>query len=574
MVIGNPPWSATENRQYPFIDGRVKESYADPSSNTLLIALYDPYVKAVRLASDRIQEGENGGIVAFVINGGFIDSNSFDGFRKAILKEFDVIYCYNLRGNQRTAGEMSRQEGGKIFGSGSRAGVAILILVKRPNHFSKKRQRADATILYRDIGDYLSREEKLDILRESSLAETDWQIIKPNLEGDWVNQRTEVFRSMRLLSRLPQTRGIGETGPVFESQTLGVNTSRDAWCYNSSIERLRDNIERSMDFFNEVVSGFHQTNPTGSAREVDTQAKAFVTKDDAQFHWRPTNYRDLANGALYTIDETGLRIGMYRPFAKQRFYFSRRLNERVGSLFEAYPRPETKNLTISVNRAAPHGMFHTLMTDAIPDWHLTGDSVCFARWRYVTSDEALKVRASGNERSDLKRVSNISERALSEFRQHYADASIAEDDLFYYAYGVLHSEQWRETFAADLAKSPPRIPVAASVADFRRFTDAGRELADLHVNYETVDPYDLREIHADRWNPDSPTAFHVDKMSYSGKRPNLDRSQIVCNAGLTLAGIPPKAHDYRLGTRSALDWLVERYRVRTDKKSGITNDPK
>ena len=213
------------------------------------------------------------------------------------------------------------------------------------------------------------------------------------------------------------------------------------------------------------------------------------------------------------------------------------------------------------------------MTDSIPDLHLTGDSVCFPRWRYVRSDEALEDHPSARTNRDLVRVSNINEQALDEFRQQYADRSITADDLFYYTYGVLHSQQWRDTFEADLAKSAARIPMAASIYDFGRFTYAGRELADLHVSYESVEPYELDEVYADGWDLESPTAFQVEKMNYGSKRPNLDRSRIVYNSGVTLAGIPGKAHDYLLDNRSALDWLLDRYRVTTHRNSGITNDP-
>ena len=248
------------------------------------------------------------------------------------------------------------------------------------------------------------------------------------------------------------------------------------------------------------------------------------------------------------------------------------MNVWVASLTFS-PRPDTENLVIAVSRTAPNASFHTLMAEAIPDWHFTGDSVCFARWRYVANSEALKGHPSANTSLDFVRVSNINEQALHDFQERYADTSITADDLFYFTYGALHSQQWRETFAADLAKSPARIPMATSTDEFWVFAGAGRELAGLHVNYESVDPYDLDEVYTDGWDPESPDAFRVEKMTYAGRRPNLDRSRIVCNSGITLAGIPEKAHSYQLGTRSALDWMVDRYRVVIHKKTGITNDP-
>ena len=237
VIVGNPPWSATNNRRYPTIDRQVQQRYAAPSNTSLVQALYDPYVRAIRLASDRIQASANGGIVAFVTNGGFIDSNAFDGFRKAVAKEFHAVYCFNLRGDARTAGEKRQREGGGIFSQESRAGVAIVLLVKKPG------ESPGATIHYRDIGDYLSREAKLEILVGSRLATTDWQIITPNEYGDWINQRSEAFQTL-----LP-------VASIFTTQTQGLVTRRDAWCYNSSASKLKKNIHNTVSFYNSQVEG-------------------------------------------------------------------------------------------------------------------------------------------------------------------------------------------------------------------------------------------------------------------------------------------------------------------------------
>ncbi len=564
IVIGNPPWSATNNRAYPSIDGQVKEMYAKPSNTSHLSALYDPYVKAIRLASDWIQDGENGGIVAFVTNGGFIDSNAFDGFRKTIANEFDVIYCYNLRGNARTSGERRRAEGGGMFDASARAGVAILFLVKR---YPPSPPDAAIPINYRDIGDYLKREEKLALVGQSRLSRTDWQTIRPNEHYDWINQRSSVFSSMRPLAGGSSI----SPAPVFLLGTLGIKTNRDAWSYNSSQDTLRDSIQRSLRFYNAQVQAFQDSSPAGKVSEKTKQAKARVAKDDEQFHWDARNYRDVANGVRYFEDEDAYRIASYRPFFKQRLYFDRNLINSVYKLPEMYPNAGAKNLGIAFSREGSVAPVHTFMTESIIDWHLTGDTAYFPRYRYLIPNRPAKQKSFQD--AQLQRVSNINPAALSEFRAHYGDSGISENDLFYYTYGLLHSRQWRDTFANDLAKSAARIPMAASLADFRAFVAAGRELADLHVNYETVEPYALEEIHAPNWNADAPAAYRVEKMKYAGKQRNADKSTIIYNAGITLAGIPAEAHDYKLGTRSALDWLIDRYRITTHKKSGITNDP-
>ena len=567
VIIGNPPWSATNTRRYPTIDGKIQQQYAEPSATKHLSALYDPYVRAIRQASDRVQSSPEGGVVAFVTNGGFIDSNAFDGFRKALVEEFHAIYCYNLRGDQRTAGERSRQEGGKIFGSGSRASVAILILVK------KSGQSASGTIYYHDIGDYLTREQKLEVLDESRLTTTKWQALTPNEHGDWINQRNETFQTLRPLVPAGTDLHGNETlyAPIFIRETLGLQTGRDAWCYNSSTRRLQDNISRSVDFYNGQVQAFRETYSTGSAATLRGQAKNFVTDDPTSFHWREEVYRDLARGMKYTFDEADVVPSAYRPFFKQQLYFNRQLNCRIREFPQIYPDVEAANLGISIVSQGSNNPFHALMTDTIPDSELTSHTVYFPRYRYIPA-QAL-TRPPNPDIPELERISNMNPTAVAEFREHYGDDGITEDDLFYYTYGMLHCQQWREAFADDLSKTPARIPMAASVDDFHAFVEAGRELAKLHVDYESVEPYKLEEIHAPGWDADAPSAYRVEKMSYAGTRPNLDPTRIIYNAGITLAGIPEHAHEYRLGSRSALDWLIDRYQVTTHKASGIVNDP-
>ena len=381
VVIGNPPWSATENRDYPTIDQRVKETYADTSVATLREALYDPYVKAIRQASDRVLGNDEGGAVAFVTNGGFIDNKSFDGFRKAVVEEFDIIYCYNLRGDQRTAGERSRQEGGKVFGSDSRAGVAILLLVKKPTKSS------GAKLYYNDIGDYLKREEKLEILETSSLTTTEWRTIKPNVHGDWVRQRSELFPLLRPLG--PQEGEIVGMAPVFLLESLGLYTGRDAWCYNSSKNRLCDNIERTVRFYNDQMEAFSKIDATGNQKERETHAKEFVGVTPKQFHWRPENYRHMVRAREYDVSAGNFTVGAYRPFFKQRLYFNPELNSRIRKFTLIFPDPTSENLGIALTATGANVPFHALMTNSIADSHLNADTAYYPRWRYMLLEEAL-----------------------------------------------------------------------------------------------------------------------------------------------------------------------------------------
>ena len=559
VILGNPPWSATDNREYSNVDKRVKETYADTSTAMLREALYDPYVKAIRQASDRILGSEKGGVIAFVTNGGFIDAKSFDGFRKAIAKEFDAIYCYNLRGDARTSGELRQEEGGGVFDSGSRAGVAILLLVKKPGESS------GATVFYRDIGDKLSREDKLQILTESSLKSSDWEIIKPNAHGDWINQRSQAFSSLRSLA--PEEVDSTGLASVFLSESVGLITRRDQWVWNSSDRRLRENVRTTVASYEQIRKEFAKTSPSGKSKDRLAAAKRFVRNTPGEFHWNAESYRDLANGREYEVEEDGFTAGMYRPFFKQRLYFNPQLNSRIGRFAEIYPDPKSKNLGIAVTATGANVPFHAIMTDSIADSHLNADTKYLPRWRYLPPSEALSTS------DKLERTSNINPSALADYRERYENESITDDDLFYHVYGVLHSRQYRETFAADLGKSPVRIPMPDTLDGFREFAKAGEELASLHVGYESVEPYGLEIRIVDGWDIDLPGAYRVTKMAYRRKGKETDKSEIRYNAGITISGIPEEAHEYQLGSRSALDWLVDRYEVKTDSKSGITNDP-
>ena len=556
VVIGNPPWSATENRDYPTIDKRVRQTYADASVAVLKEALYDPYVKAIRQASDRVLGNQQGGIVAFVTNGGFIDNKSFDGFRKSVVQEFDAVYCLNLRGNANTSGELRRQEGGGVFDADSRAGVAILVLVKKPGESN------GAKLYYGDIGDYLKREEKLEVLDLSRLATTDWRVITPNVHGDWVNQRSEVFPLLRPLASEENERE--GNAPIFLLESVGLVSRRDAWVWNSSDEKLRRNVGQTLKFYKGKVEEFSKLGVSGNQRERKEKAKEWVGKTPRDFHWNDDSYRDLGNCESYQVDDGGFTVGTYRPFFRQRLYFNSQMNSRTGKFAGIFPNPTSENLGIAVTGTGVNHPFYTLMTESIVDDGFTGHSAYFPRWCYVRREEAL------GESKVRERVSNVNPTALSEYREHYGDPSIDEDDLFYHVYGLLHSKEFRGTFAADLDKSAPRIPMPEKLEDFRAFARAGRELSRIHTEYEHIEPHDLEVQVALGWDLDASDAYRVLKMGYASK---TDKTRIRYNAGITIAGIPEDTQKYQLGSRSALDWLIDRYQTSIHKDSGIVNDP-
>ena len=569
VIMGNPPWSAMKNRSYSYIDSRVKESYAKMSSTKHLSALYDPYVKAIRLASDRVHSNANGGVVAFVTNSGFIRNDAFNGFRKKLAREFHSVYCYDLRGDARTSGERRRREGGSVFDAGSRAGVAVLILVKRPEPVPD----GGAHIHYRDIGDYLNRREKLAILGSSRLSLTDWDQVQPDSFGDWLGQRSQGFSRLRPVSNGDQASTERSRAAIFSQRTLGIVTSRDAWCYASSKQHLVENIGQTIEFYNEQVEKFRSDGFKGSASDLLEAARDFVVDDPTKFHWDDKNYRHLSRGITYELDESGFRAAAYRPFQKQNLYLDRNLNNSVRNYPELFPEPGSRNLGIYVTGHSSTVPFSVIMSDCIMDSGFAsgnGSSPCYYRWTYANSGNGSLGQESA---SSAARTSNINPVAVAEFQSHYDMRSIDDDDLFHYIYAVLHSKQYRESFVNDLGKMPARIPMAASAVDFRKFVDAGVELANLHVNYEQVDTYDLDEVHREGQKPNGERVYRVTKMSYGGPKRNPDKTKIVYNSEIELHDIPPKAHEFLLGTRSALDWVLERYQVKTHGKSGIENDP-
>jgi predicted helicase len=566
VIIGNPPYSAgqdsqndnNQNQKYPTLDRRIETTYAARSTATLKNSLYDSYIRAIRWASDRIK---NEGIICFVSNGGYIDGNTADGLRLTLSAEFDAIYCYNLRGNQRTAGELSRKEGGKIFGSGSRSTVAVLLLVKGGKSTTSKSGRQ---VFYRDIGDYYTREQKLTILSGQDLASVDWTQITTSPEGDWINQRDPHFNSFtRIGSKTPQEERI------FSVYSGGLKTSRDAWAYNFSASKLHENMQSTIAFFNSQVEDFLDLcQREGIVAPVRQIVDDFVDRNPKRFSWDQADKERLRRGAHYTFDESSVRVGLYRPFMKQMVYFNRNLNNRVFQLPAIYPKAEHENFgfyNVGNGSAVP---FSVLMTDALPDLHVTGagsGGQFFPRYTYRQlggGDDLF----SYTEVDGYERVDNITDAALQDYQGTYGGA-VTKDDIFYYTYGLLHSSTYRTQFAADLKKSLPRIP---KVYDFYGFVEAGRKLADIHLGYESAQPYPLDEKVTGTPSTQPSDLYRVQKLRFGAKG---DRSTIIYNSRIVLSGIPEEAYRYQLGARSAVEWIIDRYQVKTDKASDIVNDP-
>lgn len=592
VIIGNPPYSVGQtsgndnaaNFKYPTLDASIERTYAALSTVTSKRTLYDSYIRAIRWASDRI--GDHG-IIGFVTNGGFIDANTADGLRKSLASEFATIYVYNLRGNQRTAGELSRREGGKVFGAGSRNTVAITFLVKKPNAVGR------ASVRYRDIGDYLSRERKLEIVAGDRVESIDWTDIAPNDAGDWVNQRGDDFESWQMLG--DKDAGTG----VFGTYSLGLATGRDAFVTGFSRDTVTKRAETMCDFFNLTLERA-KAKAKSLGEPLKNVAESAIVIDPQEFVWTRTDRQRLARGNAVAFSGERVFTSVYRPFTRQNTYFSADLNAMVYRLPSMFPTPNHPNYGFLVMAPRMEANFAALATNSLPDLaSFTYATQFFSRWTYERAEDDADAQGAfefsdedGTEVVDgYRRVDNITDATLKQYREWYGDLGAPavsttemKDRIFAFAYGLLYSADYREQFAADLKRSLPRIP-RVGAADFAAIADAGQRLLDLHIGYEDVDPYSLTVASAgssteiSAYTPSGPGSadlyawFRVEKLKWAGKARNVDKSSIVYNPHITITGIPDEAHRYMLGSRSALEWILDRYQVKTDKASGIVNDP-
>ncbi|MCY4584463.1 MAG: DEAD/DEAH box helicase family protein [Bryobacterales bacterium] len=573
VIIGNPPYSAgqkseNENAQnvtYPDLDQKIRSTYAQKSTATLQSNLYDPYVRAIRWGGDRIGET---GVMAYVTNAGWIENNAMDGMRKCIAEEFASVHVFHLRGDQRTSGELSRREGGKIFGSGSRAPIAITIFVKNPS--AKEQGR----ILIHDIGDYLDREQKFEIIRRFSsiggITQADgWTRITTDRHGDWLDQRDESFEAFLKLGDKKEKHG--ET--CFEDYSLGVVTNRDAWCINPSLPDLKSNISATMHFYNEERKRWEgeRDSATAPAKIAD-----FLNPDPKRISWTFNLKQDLTRRKRLDLSEGQFVQCMYRPFTKQWQFYSRRLNERVYRMPRIFPNNELPNRVIAVTGKGGSASFSTLMLDTLPNLHTIDSGQCFPFWLYEeTQPDENKSLLAGIETGSHRRREAISETGLKHFREAYPGQVISREDIFHYIYGLLHSEDYRNRFRANLAKDIPRIPCVKDAEEFRAFHDAGQRLGELHVGYEQVEPYPavIDAGGRDLQSVDDPASFfRVVKMKHPGSGRNKDRSTIIYNHNITVSEIPDAAWDYVVNGKPALAWVMERQTVKTDKASGIVSD--
>jgi len=541
VVIANPPYNAGQvnendnnrNRKYPIIDKRISETYGKASKAQLLRKLNDPYIKAIRWATDRIGEE---GIVAFVNNNSYITEMTFDGMRKHLSKDFDSIYILDLGGNVRKNPRLSGTIN-NVFGI--QVGVSINFFIRK-----KKNQSDKPIIYYARLGELDRREVKFNFLNTSkSVNGVIWEKIHPNQDSTWLNDhlQSEFHNYLSLGSKVEKLSQTSQGETIFKKYTLGISTNRDQIVYGFRYSSLQQKIFRYSEFYNSEI--LRLANKGVNKKNIDNII------DYSKIKWSSTLKRHFLSGNSIEISDQDYRVAHYRPFTREHLFYNRILIDRPGSFNRIFPNQviEQENLVLCLSTIGVNKPFHILATNHLVDLHFTGDTQCFPYYMYSENGTYP--------------VENITDQTLSKFQRRYKDFSITKWNIFYYVYGFLHNPDYRNKYAANLRKELPRIPFAP---DFWAFSNAGKRLAEIHVNYEDQPEYPLTMVE----NPNHPLDWRVEKMKLSP-----DKTAIIYNDFLTLTGIPPEVYEYKLGNRSALEWIIDQYRVKTDKRSGIMNDP-
>ena len=566
VIIGNPPYSAGQtsandnaaNLKYKNLDNRIENTYSKASTATNKTGLYDSYIRSFRWASDRIEEN---GVIGFVTNGGWIDGNASDGFRKCLKDEFSKIYVFHLRGNQRTSGELSRKEGGKIFGSGSRAPIAITILVKNKN------SKDQGKIFFKDIGDYLDKKAKLSIVKNFKSIygikdDGGFSEIIPDKNNDWINQGDERFDKFIPLGL---KKNEFEQVKFFQKFSIGVGTSRDAWNYNSSLKKLKKLAKSQSDFYNSEVERYEK-----SDRSIPVEK--FINLDPKKISWNRSLRNDLGKLKKHKFDDSEFVLSHYRPFFKQHLYFNKMLNNDIGKL-KNFLYGQDNGIFISVTGTGSKNGFSALMSKELPDMQLMFNGQNFPIKIYddtnISSGDDL-FSSEENEDQNIE-LENISSNSLNFVRKKYKNNKITKLQIFYYIYGIFHSTEYQKQFENNLSKTLPRVPLLKKTSDFWKYVEYGEKLKELHVDYENVKPYPIKykeEIRSIKNIDDAVSFYRVEKMKFNKN----DKTTIIYNQNITIVDIPINAYDYIVNGKSAIEWVMDRQCIKNDKKSGIVND--
>ncbi|MGL2542970.1 type ISP restriction/modification enzyme [Helicobacter pylori] len=555
VIIGNPPYSAgaksendnNQNLSHPKLEKLVYEKYGKNSTAKAVgKTTRDTLIQSIRMASDVVKDK---GVLGFVVNGSFIDSKSADGFRKCVAKEFSHLYVLNLRGNARTSGETCKKEGGKIFDSGSRATIAIIFFVKDesvPNN----------TIFYYEVEDYLKREAKLNLLAGfENLESVPFKEITPNNKGDWINQREDAFEKL-----IPLKRDKTLQNPsVFDINSCGVTSGRDPWVYNFSPNILTQSVQKCIDTYNADLKHFNERyreafkqrtakdkgiKPADRYRHLNNKE---ITTDKTKIAWTDgLKNKLIRNENLPESSMERIRLALYRPFNKQWLYWDKDWIHRQRRFSKIFPDKSAQNVVINTSLMASRN-FSCLIANEITDFQTMANTQAYPLYYY----------------DDLgNRHYAISGYALNLFRRHYGDNLIAEEEIFYYIYAIFHHKGYLEKYKNSLAKEAPRIALSE---DFKELSILGKELGELHLNYESGEMHDSVK-YTTLMNAEVAGYYDVVKMK-------KDKDRIIYNQNITITKIPQKVFEYVVNGKSAIDWVIERYQKTTDKESLIENNP-
>lgn len=516
VIIGNPPYSTGQNSEndrnknisHPLLEQRIYETYSANSKTQLKQAIYDSYTKAIRWSTDRIGDS---GVIGFITPNSVIDKPSTDGLRKVFHDEFNYLYVFDLRGAIRgRLGDDAKREGQNVFNI--MTGVSINILVKDN---SEKRE-----IYYHDIGDYLSRDEKLKRISElKTISNISWQEIIPNENNDWINQRDKNFEKYSSID-----------GDVFESKAVGVSTGRDIWVYGFSKRNTIHNVERMIENYNTEVDRLKNI--------TDDKEKINQLNTDSDFvNWSADLQKKLLRNTLIEPNQNYVIKSFYRPFTKKYLYYHPHVVARPGQYRNIF---SSQNKVIYITGVGARRDFSCLVVDEVPNYH------------FMDTGQGFYLNTNG----------------LSNLKKSFKEKiSITDDeDIFAYVYGILHSPIYRKRYANDFKKAMPRIPL---VSNRDKYIKVGKELINLHLNYEDVKPYSNIKVDYKIENP----SFKVTKMRHPKVSGQTDLTKIIFNNDITINNIPEKAYEYIVNGRPAIEWIIDQYQIKTDKKSGITDDP-
>ncbi|MEH2270540.1 MAG: type ISP restriction/modification enzyme [Nostoc sp.] len=514
VILGNPPYNAKQenfndnnaNRAYPEVDKRIKGTYIKHGIAQNQIALYDMYVRFLRWASDRLSQN---GIVALITNSSFIDSKTFDGFRKVVSDEFSEIYIIDLGGNIRTG-----DKSGSIFRV--KVGIAISFMIKKPVEI-----KVPCRIFYTKVAEN-SAEAKLNFLAKTPFDKISFLHINPDEKSNWINLSDNDFDCLISLLSKDVKAGQAEQA-MFKLFSRGIATQRDEWVYDFS----KSELENRMKFFVDVYERKRRT----------SEELGFDIKWDRELN------KYLKRGISKKFDERLIVTGIYRPFTKKYLYFDKHFNGMTYQLPQIFPEQSLENKVITIS-FGQRGSFSLVAASDIPnlDIYLPNTAQCLPLYRYD---------------KDGNRTDNITDWGLAQFQNHYKDSTITKLDIFHYTYAVLHNPAYRTKYEINLKREFPRIPF---YEDFHQWVNWGKQLMDLHINYETVEPYPLKRI-------DLPLA--TNRTPKAKLKADAANGTIILDDVTTLEGVPKIAWEYRLGNRCALEWILDQYKEKKPKDPTI-----